>query len=133
MNMIDRLFALRTTPPFDQLHEGELVLIAAALRMRRYAPDEVLAVAGRSLRNMYLTADGVVTTASGAQLPRVFGAASLLFGTSVDETLRAGPEGCTCLLVRRAHFHTIVNECPGLVVGLLRGSRELERELVEVA
>jgi signal-transduction protein with cAMP-binding, CBS, and nucleotidyltransferase domain len=120
MTLIDRLFALRTSPPFDQLRESELVLIAAAVRPKTFEAGEVIGEAGRPLRHLYVNIDGGAVMGPGTEAPRVFGAVSLLFGTPLDQSIRAGTEGATYLLVRRAHFHTILNECPGLIVGLLR-------------
>lgn len=126
MNMIEKLFALRASPPFAELRESELVLIAAAARPRSYEPGEVIGLAGRPLRHLFVVVAGSARTASGAELPKAFGAVSLLFGAPLEEPVRAGPDGVTCLLVRRAHFHTILNECPGFVVGLLRGEKAAE-------
>lgn len=126
MNMIDRLFALRGSPPFDQLRDSELVLIASAVRTRRYEPGEVVGVAGRPLRHLYVRVDGGAVTAADDELPNVFGAVSLLFSAPLEQTVRAGSRGATYLLIRRAHFHTILNECPGLIVGLLRGASSAE-------
>ena len=120
MTLIDRLFALRNTPPFDQLRESELVLIAAAVRPKKFEPGEIIGDAGRPLRHLYVNIEGSAAVGSGEEAPRVFGAVSLLFGTPLEQTIRAGAAGATYLLVRRAHFHTILNECPGLIVGLLR-------------
>jgi signal-transduction protein with cAMP-binding, CBS, and nucleotidyltransferase domain len=123
MNMIDRLFALRGSQPFAELRDAELVLIASAARPKTYQPGEIIGLAGRPLRHLYVVVHGGAVTAAGVELPKAFGAVSLLFGAPLEEPVRAGPEGATCLLVRRAHFHTILNECPGFVVGLLRGDR----------
>lgn len=126
MNMINRLFALRSSPPFDQLKDAELVLIAAAVRARRYEPGELIGQAGRPLRNLFVVVGGEVASDGGEEIPTVFGATSLLFGTSLKHPIRAGLKGATCLLIRRAHFHTILNECPGLIIGLLRNSRPVD-------
>lgn len=126
MNMIDRLFTLRSSPPFDQLRDAELVLIAAAVRTKAYEAGEVIGVPGRALRHLYVRVSGSATTGNGDELPDVFGAVSLLFGSPLEETIRAGSDGATYLLIRRAHFHTILNECPGLIVGLLRSGNAAE-------
>ena len=125
MSIIDRLFALRASPPFDQLRSSELVLIAAAVRERRYGPGDLIAPAGRPLRSLFVQVEGSVVAADGSPLPPVFGAASLLFGVPAESAVRAGPEGATCLLISRAHFHTIMSECPVLLMGLMRDSRDL--------
>lgn len=124
MSIIDRLFALRASPPFDQLRSSELVLIAAAVKEREYAPGDLIAPAGRPLRYLFVQIRGSIVDDDGVPLPSVFGAASLLFGTPVRTALHAGDEGSTCLVVSRANFHTIMNECPVLLMGLMRDSGE---------
>lgn len=119
MNTIDRLFELRTTPPFDQLRQSELVLIAAAAWTREYRSGETIGHAGRPLRHLYILAEGSAEW-NGEPVPHVFGTESLLQGTPLDQPIRAGGIGATCILIRRGHFHTILSECPALVVGLLR-------------
>ena len=126
MNMIEKLFALRGSPPFAQLRDSELVLIAAAARPRTYEPGELIGLPGRPLRHLFVVVEASAVTAAGTELPKAFGAVSLLFGSPLEVPVRAGPAGVTCLLVRRAHFHTILNECPGFVVGLLRGDKDGE-------
>lgn len=126
MSMIERLFTLRRSPAFSQLRDTELVLIAASARTRRYTAGEIIGAAGRPLRHLFVVVDGEAVTASGRELPGTFGAISLLFGSPLDEAVRAGDTGLVCLIIRRAHFHTILNECPGLVVGLLQAGASAE-------
>ena len=58
MNMIDRLFALRASQPFAELRDTELVLIASAARPKSYQPGEVIGLAGRPLRHLYVVVKG---------------------------------------------------------------------------
>lgn len=125
MNLIERLFALRNSPYFAQLRENDLVLIASAARARHYGAGELIGAAQRPLRHLFIVASGSAVGSKGEKLPRGFGAESLLFEIPLKGAIRAGPEGAGCLLIRRAHFHTILHECPGLVLGLLQGERDL--------
>ena len=125
--VIERLFALSATPPFAGLDHEDLALIAAAAGTRRYAAGETVALRGHVLSHLFVVVDGSVVTDHGVVLPPVFGEASLLFGTALAATCHGAPDrGATCILIRRSHFFTMVNECPSLLVGLLatRGGDE---------
>ena len=118
ISVADRLFALQRCPPLDRVRDAEMPHIAQAARAREYAPGEVIAPADWTLRNLIITIEGETRTSAGPA-PRVFGEVSLLFGTVLDEPLFAGAEGATCLLIGRAHFFTIINECPTVLLGFL--------------
>ncbi len=129
MSAVDRIFELGRISPFDQLRHAERVLIAAAATERTYAPGEVIGRPGRPLRHLYVCVDGSLE-ADGTTLPSIFGTGSLLFGRPLERPVCAGGAGASCILIRRAHFHTIVNECPALIVGLLRDSAPGDLALV---
>ena len=118
MMVTDKLFALKSTPPFDRLRDAELALIAGVARARRYAPGEIVCSQGEPPRRLYVVVEGTVQNPHGEAMPAVFGAGALLFHLPVPETLSAAPpDGATCLLINKAPFHTTINECPGLLAG----------------
>ena len=47
MNVIERVFALRVTPPFDRLYDSEIAQIAKAASIREFAAGESVATADR--------------------------------------------------------------------------------------
>jgi signal-transduction protein with cAMP-binding, CBS, and nucleotidyltransferase domain len=118
MTVTERLFALPESPPLDLVRDTELPHIALATRARTFAPGEVIAAAGWPLRHLVITIEGTAEM-DGVTLPRVYGEESLLFGNELTEPLRASAEGATCLLITRAHFFTIINECPSVLIGFL--------------
>ena len=46
VEVLERLFVLRATPPFQRLDDSELLLIAQHARPRAYAPGRTLAITG---------------------------------------------------------------------------------------
>jgi signal-transduction protein with cAMP-binding, CBS, and nucleotidyltransferase domain len=120
MTITEKLFALKATPPFDRLRDGELALLADVARVRRYAPGEVIGAAGERLGRLHVVVDGRVQDQEGEAIPPVFGVGALLFHRPLAETLSAAPpDGATCLMIHAGHFHTAINECPGLLAGFL--------------
>lgn len=122
MTLIEKMLALKRTPPFDRLYDAELTLIAEVARDRRYGPGEVVVSASRPLQNLYVVVEGGLRCADGSSAWHVVGVESLLFDLPHAEDLTAAPgDGAACLLIAKSHFYTIVNACPELVVGLLDG------------
>lgn len=125
ISLADRIFHLRRTRAFARLYDSEVGAIAAACRVRVYAPGEVVGRPGRPLKHLHIVVRGGVNHEGWGTLPSVFGAVSLLTGQPLDSTLTAhAGEGATCLLLGRAHFFTLVNEYPPLLVNLLEEWRE---------
>ena len=123
MNIIERMFAVRETPPFDLLYYSEIAQIAKATRVRRLTAGQSLAPAGRTLQYLVIVAEGRIHL-GGEPAPVVFGQESLLLGTPLVNEAVAGPEGATCLLLLRAHFLTLFQECPWILMALMEGSGE---------
>jgi signal-transduction protein with cAMP-binding, CBS, and nucleotidyltransferase domain len=125
LTLAERIFLLRRARAFARLYDSELGSIARACRVRGYEPGEVVARPGRPLKELHLVAKGRVLDDRAGPMPMVFGATSLLTGDSLDSGLTADPElGAFCLLLSRAHFFTLVNEYPPLLVNLLNEWRE---------
>ena len=116
MTITERIFALGSVPPFDRIRAAELALLAEAVRVVRYEPGAVLVGAGDSTRQLLIRVAGS-TTIDGEDAPAVVGYRSLLFEVPVTETVHAGPDGATCLVLSRGHFFTVVNEIPAVIVG----------------
>ena len=120
MTRIEKILALRNTPLFERLRDMELGLIAEIAAEKKYAPGELLISRRKPLQRLYVVVQGSVRCADDRAMPTVIGVESLLFDIPVAESLKAsGETGAVCLLISKAHFFTIVNECPALVIGLL--------------
>lgn len=120
MNLIERVFALRLTPPFDRLYDSEIAQLARAAREQTLAAGESLAPGDRPLRFLVIVTKGRIDL-GGEPAPAVFGEESLLLGTALGADAVAGPEGATCLLLLRAHFLTLFRECPWILMKLMEG------------
>jgi CRP-like cAMP-binding protein len=131
MTLTERLFMLRVVPGFDQLREEELLAVAANMTERRYRPGETVASAGASLWHLLVVVEGRIgARASTSALPPVIGADLLLANRPVPVTLTADErEGAACLRMSKGHFFTVVNECPALLVEMIRlyATRPAER------
>lgn len=122
MNVIERVFALRVTPPFDRLYDSEIAQIARAARVQELAAGESLASADRPLRYLVIVTKGRIDL-GGEPAPAVFGQESLLLGTPLGVDAVAGPGGATCLLLLRTHFLTVFQECPWILMELMEEPR----------
>lgn len=101
--------------PFCRLDGDEVAVVCDVAAVRRYAPGEWIAHAGRVLSRVSIVVEGSVEGASGS----VFGMLSVLTGAPGSLDLRAGPEGAVCLQIRRSPFFTIAHECPEILTYIL--------------
>jgi signal-transduction protein with cAMP-binding, CBS, and nucleotidyltransferase domain len=122
MTLTERIFVLRGVPGFDQLREEELLAVAASMTERRYGPAEVVVMAGASMWHLLVVVGGRIHARDSARpQPPVVGADLLLTNRSATLTLTADPqEGAVCLRMSKGHFFTVVNECPALLVEMIR-------------
>jgi CRP-like cAMP-binding protein len=104
-----------TIAPFSRLDGDEVGVVCDVAVLKRYAPGEWIARAGRVASRVSIVVEGSVEGAPG----RVFGMLGLLTGTPGLLDLKAGPEGAACLHVRRGPFFTIVHECPEILTWIL--------------
>ncbi len=125
VEVLERLFVLRATPPFQRLDDSELLLIAQHARPRAYAPGRTVIAAGTIAEALFIRIGGGVRLAEAEALP-VFDAAGLLFGLAAPADFVAGSEGLETLVIAKPHVFTIARECPEFVVGL-RGLMEAAR------
>lgn len=122
MTLTERMFALRSVPGFDQLRDEERLAVAASMTERRYGPGEVVVLAGSSMSHLLVVVAGQVRApGSSRSQPPVVGADLLLTNRPAAETLAADAvEGAVCLKMSKGYFFTVVNECPALLVEMIR-------------
>jgi hypothetical protein len=122
MTLPERMFALRGLPGFDQLRADELLAVAAGMTERRYRPGQVVAAADTSLWHLLVVVAGhVLPQGVSEPMPPIIGADLLITNRALAVTLVADPrEGAVCLRLGKGHFFTVVNECPALLVEMIR-------------
>ena len=116
---VERLFALRATPPFDQVALPELAAIAARMTERAFAPGVPLLQAGRPVDDLLVLVGGGAQRPGGLPAPAVLGLPGLLFGTRPTADVAAGPAGAIALTLDREHLFTVLQACPELLAGVL--------------
>jgi signal-transduction protein with cAMP-binding, CBS, and nucleotidyltransferase domain len=118
MTPIERALALCAIPPFNRLTDGELLIIAGVTAVRRHRGGETIAAEGAILDRLLVLVEGAFDGVPAAQ--RLFGAAGILFERPMESALRvAADHEALLLVISRGHFHTIINECPEILRGLI--------------
>lgn len=117
MTLVEKILALKTTPPFDGLRDNELALIASAALQRHFPAGETINPADEPFSRFHLLVRGSWESPAGP-LPRTLGVASLLYDAPAP-LVTAGPDGAECLVIARSHFHTVMAECPEVLIGYL--------------
>ena len=120
MSVVHRFFALQGAPPFDRLRDSELALVADVSHERTYAPGATVHANQEPFSRLYVLLEGAWQYASGQPAPPVLGVGSLLFNQPAPGAVTAHPtRGARVVLIGKSHFHTICNECPEVLQGLL--------------
>lgn len=123
MTITDRVFVLKSSPPFDRLRDSEIALIAESMKVRRYEPGDIICGAGLHLQKLYVVAEGDLLLDTGEVVPHVFGLQHLLFDKPPEHAVVASPkEGACCLTIGKSGFFTMIYECPILIVEFLQSS-----------
>jgi signal-transduction protein with cAMP-binding, CBS, and nucleotidyltransferase domain len=123
MTLVEKILALKATPPFDGLRDNELALIASAATQRHFAAGETIHAGGEPLGRFHLLVHGSWESPTAMPLPRTLGAGSLLYDLPAP-LVQAGPDGAECLVIARSHFHTVTAECPEVLIGYLTGQAD---------
>ncbi len=119
MTITEKIFALKSSPPFDKLKDSEIILIAEIVRERHYTAGRLLTGGENPLKNLYITVEGGVFHSGGRSLPPVIGMASLLFSRVTGPLKASQDKGARCLVISKGQFFTIINECPNLLLRYL--------------
>lgn len=123
MTLVEKILALKTTPPFDGLRDNELALIASAATQRHFDAGETIHHGGEPFSRFHLLVRGSWESPTAAPLTRTLGVGSLLYDLP-GPLVTAGPEGAECLVIARSHFHTVMAECPEVLIGYLTGQAD---------
>ena len=121
MTLTERLYTMKQLPLLSGLGETELFLLAEVSRWRTFAPGKVLHDAGENVSRLYLTLSGQAEREDGTPVAGVFDVVSLLYGQPIAQSLRVSKTApLECLCLSKGHFFTLINECPGVLLNLLK-------------
>jgi len=119
-SLAEKTFVLASVYPFSLLKAEELVIVASAFVPCLHAAGSRVVQAGEALGCLHVRVAGSLVDAEGREAAPVLGCGSLLAGRAPAVSLVAGASGYSALLLPRGRFHTVINECPVLLSGLLR-------------
>jgi signal-transduction protein with cAMP-binding, CBS, and nucleotidyltransferase domain len=120
MTLAQKLLALHSVVPFSALRSEELLTIAAAMTVHRFAPGHLICEQGGVINRLYVRVKGSAVGANGVEMQPVVGTTILLTGKPAPFAIKAGPEGYLALSLPRGKFFTVINECPLLLSGFFR-------------
>ncbi len=126
LNLIEKTFLLKKTPPFTSLELNLLLPIADKLVAAAFGKGETIFQCNETAHRMYLIAEGIVEVYSpeGQLMANLY--SNDFFG---DESLFSGiPRGYTAvsktetqlLALSETHLLTIISECPDVALGFLQ-------------
>src|SRR5690554_4590341 len=106
MSLADKLFALQSVHPFSLLRADELLTIATATSLHRFASGHLLCAEGAVIQRLYVRVAGSAVDPQGNPMQPVLGTTILLTAKPAPFPILAGPEGYTALALPRGKFFT---------------------------
>lgn len=120
MTLAQKLLALHAVFPFSLLRSEELLTIATAMTVQRFAPGHLICEQGGVINRLYVRIEGDAVGRNGTTMQAVVGTTILLTGKPAPFAIRAGDAGYLALSLPRGKFFTVINECPALLAGFFR-------------
>ncbi|MBF0452182.1 MAG: cyclic nucleotide-binding domain-containing protein [Candidatus Magnetomorum sp.] len=116
LTLMEKMFALKTIGVFNGLSYSELYHISENAIYKVFSPGQKFCNKNQVLKLIYIVIKGKIQSVSGQVMPRVLGAASMLFEAPVSDELIASPQkGATCMIIEKSHFYTIFNQYPSIL------------------
>lgn len=120
MTLAQKLLALHAVFPFSLLRSEELLTIATATTVQRFAAGHLICEQGGVINRLYVRIEGTAVGRNGMVMQAVVGTTILLTGKPSPFAIRAGDSGYVALALPRGKFFTVINECPALLAGFFR-------------
>lgn len=118
--LAQKLLALHAVFPFSLLRSEELLTIATAMTVQRFAPGHLICEEGGVINRLYVRIEGDAVGRDGTVMQAVVGTTILLTGKPAPFAIRASASGYVALSLPRGKFFTVINECPALLAGFFR-------------
>lgn len=115
-SLIEKVFLLKSTPPFENLEDQELFNIADVLTTVEFKSGESVLKKDSTVNYLYLIVDGEVVSESGDTSVKVIGVKPILDGSPATESFIASRNGTACLRMGKGHFFTTLYDCPNVIV-----------------
>ncbi len=121
MTITEKMYALRRSPMFQGVDENELLLLAEVTQQRTYTPGTVVCRRGECPTRLFVPIAGRARYTESAAAAEVFDLPALLFDQPLEEDVVADDsEPLVCLTISKGYFFTLVNECPVVLLNMLR-------------
>ena len=118
MNLIEKIFALSSISPFDRLQHSELILTADIAKTKEYNIGDTIQIKEQYVYSIFIVINGKAVTQNGTELEKIFGIQEVLDEKTFTEDIIAHTP-TKLITIGKAHFFTLLYECPDLLLGLL--------------
>jgi len=118
MTLTEKIFALKSIAPFNNLTDQELIITANITQEKRYKDGDLIYTNGNTLYNLFIIARGELNYENEKQIGGYFGFNELVIDEVINEDIYA--KGVvTMLLISKAHLLTLIYESPSIMIEFL--------------
>ncbi len=118
MTLIKKIFTLQSISPFNKLKDSELILTANITKIKKYQKGATIYTKDVSVNSLFIILRGETITKSGKKFYNFFGLKEILNDLVFKEDIVANSE-IKAMVITKAHFFTLIYECPDLTLELL--------------
>ena len=122
MELVDKIFTLQNRSPFNTLRHSELVLTANITKVRNYEKGSIIISKDSPVLNLFIIKHGNASY-KDKTISNFFGAEELLNDVVLEENVIAQSD-IEALVISKGHFYTLIHECPGLMIELIKYYKE---------
>lgn len=118
MQLVEKIFTLQNTLPFDTLRHSELILTANIAKVKKYVKGSILIDKDALVQNLFIIRSGEAIYKE-KRTSNLFGAEELLNDVTLNENVVANTD-IEALVISKGHFYTLIYECPEFMIELIK-------------
>jgi len=118
MKLIEKIFTLQSRSPFDTLRHSELILTANISKVKKFEKGSILIEKDNPVQNLFVIKNGEASYKE-KRISDFFGAEELLNDVVLNESVIAQSD-IEALVISKGHFYTLIYECPGMMIELIK-------------
>ena len=118
MTLTEKIFLLKSIPPFNTLSDSELTLTANVVQTKTFEDKSLIYTSGGTLYYLFILANGEMVNDKNEKIDNFFGFSELINDEIIDENLFASGK-VTMLLLSKAHLLTLLYETPAIMIEFL--------------
>lgn len=118
MTLTEKIFILKSIPPFNTLSDSELILTANVVQTKTFEDKSLIYTNGGTLHYLFILTDGKMVNDKNEKINNFFGFSELINDEVINDDIYALGK-VTMFLISKAHLLTLLYETPSIMIEFL--------------